>query len=50
MYRFEKSLTVYKKDEPEFPISIKKEFRFFLWIKNLVSDNKVISLKGHIIE
>ena len=35
-----------KKDEPEFPISIKKGFWFFLWIKNLLSDNKVIS-KGH---
>jgi len=42
MYRFEKSLTVYKKDEPGFWL--------FLWIKNLLSDNKVIPLKGQIVE
>ncbi|GLV65572.1 hypothetical protein Bmyc01_42410 [Bacillus mycoides] len=47
---FEKSLTVYKKDEPEFPISLKKGFRFFLWIKNLLIDNKFIPLKGQIVE
>jgi hypothetical protein len=32
------SLTVYKKDEPEFPISIKKGFRFFLWNNNFKGD------------
>lgn len=25
-----------KKDEPEFPVSIKKEFRFFLWIRDSI--------------
>ncbi len=40
-HRFEKSLTIYKKDEPEFSIFIKKGFWFFF-------DNKVIPLNGHL--
>ncbi|PGY07824.1 hypothetical protein COE23_27475 [Bacillus cereus] len=47
---FSKSSTVLKKDEPEFSISLKKGFRFFLWIKNLLSDNKIIPLKGQIVK